>query len=167
MRPDRIIIGECRGGEAFDMLQAMNTGHHGSMTTIHANDARDAVGRLEMLVGMAAPELPLGFVHRQIASAVDIVVQTNRVAGGARKITQIAEIVGTQGDAVSMHDVFTYDQIDVNFDGESVGSFAATGIQPHCVPQLEKAGIFLPPSTFERGFREIDRFDALTLNSRL
>ena len=106
MRPDRIIVGECRGGEAFDMLQAMNTGHDGGMTTIHANDARDAVSRLEMLVGMAAPELPMWFIHRQIASAVQFVVQTARLSRGARKITQIAEITGHQGDPISMHDIF-------------------------------------------------------------
>lgn len=166
MRPDRIIIGECRGGEAFDMLQAMNTGHHGSMTTIHANDARDAVTRLEMLVGMAAPELPLSFVHRQVASAIDIVVQTTRVDGGARKITQIAEIVGAQGDAVSMHDLFTYEQVDIDDQGESVGSFTASGIQPHCLKRLEKAGIYLPTRIFDRGLRDIGRLDALTMSAR-
>ena len=104
MRPDRIIVGECRGKEAFDMLQAMNTGHDGGMTTIHANDTRDAMNRLEMLVGMAAPELPMWFIHRQIASAIQIVVQTARLSGGGRKLTQISEVTGLQGDAISMHD---------------------------------------------------------------
>jgi pilus assembly protein CpaF len=116
---------------------------------------------LEMLVGMAAPELPMSFIHRQIASAIHIVVQTTRVDGGSRKITQIAEIVGTQGDAISMHDIFTFEQTDVNRDGQAEGNFAATGIYPHCLSKLERAGIYLPRSTFERGVRGFDRGDAL------
>jgi pilus assembly protein CpaF len=161
MRPDRIIIGECRGKEAFDMLQALNTGHHGGMTTIHANDSRDAIARLEMLVGMAVPELPPTFVHRQIASAIDIVVQTSRVEGGARKITQISEVLGTQGDAVSMHDIYRFEQTGVDEEGQAEGRFSATGIMPHCLPNLEKAGTFLPASMFERGFRDFDRVDTV------
>jgi len=166
MRPDRIIIGECRGKEAFDMLQALNTGHHGGMTTIHANDTRDAVSRLEMLVGMAAPELPMSFVHRQIAAAIDIVVQTSRVEGGARKITQISEVLGTQGDAVSMHDIFRFEQTGVDEEGHEEGQFEATGILPHCLPKLEKSGTHLPASMFERGFRGFDRVDTMTSERR-
>src|SRR5262249_33615161 len=120
MRPERIIVGECRGNEAFDMLQAMNTGHDGGMTPIHAHDAREAISRLEMLVGMAAPELPLWFIHRQIASAIHIVVQTARLSGGGRKIVQIAEITGCQAESISMHDIFLFEQtgIDDHTDAE-------------------------------------------------
>jgi pilus assembly protein CpaF len=165
MRPDRIIVGECRGKEAFDMLQAMNTGHDGGMTTIHANDSRDAVSRLEMLVGMAAPELPMWFIHRQIASAIHIVVQTARLSGGGRKITQIAEITGHQGDSISMHDLFVYKQTGVNEEMEAEGHFESTGLRPHCLARLQRAGVDLPASMFERGRREIDRFDAIGINS--
>jgi pilus assembly protein CpaF len=163
MRPDRIIVGECRGAEAFDMLQAMNTGHDGGMTTIHANDARDAVSRLEMLVGMAAPELPMWFIHRQIASAIQIVVQTARLSGGARKITQISEITGLQGNSISMHELFVFEQTGMNARLEAEGHFAATGIRPQCLPRLQRAGVELPPSTFERGPREIGRLGAAGL----
>jgi pilus assembly protein CpaF len=166
MRPDRIIVGECRGKEAFDMLQAMNTGHDGGMTTIHANDARDAISRLEMLVGMAAPELPMWFIRRQIASAIQIVVQTARLSGGARKIVQISEVTGLQGDSVSMHDVFLYEQTGVNGDQEAEGHFAATGIRPQCLHRLERCGVELPTSLFERGPREIGRMDAYGLEKR-
>lgn len=163
MRPDRIIVGECRGTEAFDMLQAMNTGHDGGMTTIHANDTRDAVSRLEMLVGMAAPELPMWFIHRQIASAIQIVVQTARLSGGARKITQISEITGLQGNAISMHEIFTYEQTGMNARLEVEGHFEASGIRPQCLARLQRAGVELPPSTFERGPREIGRLGAAGL----
>jgi pilus assembly protein CpaF len=165
MRPDRIIVGECRGREAFDMLQAMNTGHDGGMTTIHANDARDAVSRLEMLVGMAAPELPMWFIHRQIASAIQIVVQTARLSGGARKITQIAEITGLQGESISMHDIFNFEQTGLNDSLEAEGYFVATGIRPQCLTRLQKAGFELPISLFERGPREIDRLGAVGLEN--
>jgi pilus assembly protein CpaF len=164
MRPDRIIVGECRGREAFDMLQAMNTGHDGGMTTIHANDARDAVSRLEMLVGMAAPELPMWFIHRQIAAAIQIVVQTARLSGGVRKIVQIAEITGLQGESISMHDVFHYEQTGLNEQLEVEGHFEATGIRPQCLGRLQKSGVELPVSLFERGPREIGRWDALGMN---
>ncbi|HEX4144939.1 MAG TPA: CpaF family protein [Pirellulales bacterium] len=163
MRPDRIIVGECRGKEAFDMLQAMNTGHSGGLTTIHANDTRDAVNRVEMLVGMAAPELPLWFIHRQIASAINIVVQTARTSGGARKIVQISEVLGLQGDTISMHDVFVFDQSGMSDLGEAEGSFMATGIHPHCLDRLRKAGVHLPLSIFERGRLEIGRAGSMGL----
>src|SRR5690606_8420712 len=118
MRPDRIVVGECRGAEAFDMLQAMNTGHEGGMSTIHANDARDALSRLEMLAGMAAPELPMWFIHRQIASAIHIVVQVGRISGGERKIIQISEVTGMHGEAINMHDVFVFRQSGVDQQGK-------------------------------------------------
>jgi pilus assembly protein CpaF len=163
MRPDRIIVGECRDKEAFDMLQAMNTGHDGGMTTIHANDARDAINRLEMLVGMAAPELPMWFIHRQIASAIQVVVQTARLSDGARKITQIAEITGHQGDSISMHDIFRFEQTGVSEQSETQGYFQTTGIRPQCMPRLQRCGAGLHVSMFERGRREFDRFDAIAL----
>ena len=167
MRPDRIVVGECRGKEAFEMLQAMNTGHDGGMTTIHANDTRDAVSRLEMLVGMAAPELPMWFIHRQIASAIHIVVQTARLSGGARKITQISEITGRQGDAISMHDIFVYQQTGLNGDMEAEGHFESTGLRPQCLARLQSRGVDLPASMFERGPREFDRFDAVGLEKMM
>jgi pilus assembly protein CpaF len=162
MRPDRIIVGECRGKEAFDMLQAMNTGHDGSMTTVHANDTRDAINRLEMLVGMSAPELPMWFIHKQVASAIHLVVQTTRLNGGSRKITQISELTGTQGETISMHDLFTFEQTGVNERQEAEGYFQATGLRPQCLARLEKAGIILPQGIFERGHREAGRFATLT-----
>lgn len=163
MRPDRIVIGECRGKEAFDMLQAMNTGHDGGMTTIHANDARDAVTRLEMLVGMAAPELPMRFIQRQIASAIHIVVQTARLGGGGRKIVQISEITGCQGEAISMHDIFQFERTGLDDESEADGHFEATGIRPECLRRLQKARVELSPSLFERGRRDISRIDAIGL----
>lgn len=156
MRPDRIIIGECRGGEAFDMLQAMSTGHAGSMTTIHSNDTRDAVNRLEMLVGMAAPELPLWFIHRQIASSIQIVIQTQRLPGGTRKITQISEITGMQNNAINMHDLFVFQQTGVDPNGHAQGHFEACGIQPNCFVRLRSAGVQTNPEMFRQRRLEID-----------
>src|SRR5215469_4395659 len=127
MRPDRIIVGECRGAEALDMLQAMSTGHDGSLTTIHANDARDAIARMEMLVGMSDASVPLWFIHRQIASAIQIVVQTTRLMGGLRKIVQISEITGRVDDAVAMHDIFAFEQTGVDERRVAQGHFLATG----------------------------------------
>ena len=149
MRPDRVIVGECRAGEAFDMLQAMNTGHDGSLTTIHANDARDAISRLEMLVGMAGYDLPIWFIQRQIASAIDIVVHAARLSGGHRTITQVSEITGVQGDIVSMHDIFKFEQTGVSSDGMAQGEFCATGIVPLCLQRVTSAGIPLPSNIFE------------------
>jgi len=163
MRPDRIIIGECRGKEALDMLQAMNTGHDGGMTTVHANDTRDAMGRLEMLIGMAAPELPMHFIHKQIASAIQIVVHTARLSGGVRKITQISEVTGCQGDSLSMHDLFTFEQTGVNDRQEAEGYFQATGIRPQCMARLEKAGLSVSAQLFDRGPRDDGRMGALGL----
>ena len=150
MRPDRIIVGECRGGETLDMLQAMNTGHDGSMTTIHANDTRDAVARIEMMVGMAGFDLPIWIIRRQIASAVQIIVQAARLSGGVRKIIKISEIVGMEGDVVSMQDLFVFKQTGVDEDRAAQGYFFCTGIRPKCLDLFESAGIKLPPDTFER-----------------
>jgi len=149
MRPDRIIVGECRGAEALDMLQAMNTGHEGSLTTVHANTTRDATSRLEMMVGMAGFELPIWSIRRQIASAIHIVVQVSRLVGGARKITRISEITGMEGDIISMHDIFEFQQTGIDEDHCAVGQFRATGLRPHCITRLEAAGIHVPIELFE------------------
>jgi pilus assembly protein CpaF len=150
MRPDRIIIGECRGPEALDMLQAMNTGHEGSLTTIHANDTHDAISRLEMMIGMAGFDLPMWIIRRQIASAVQIVVQLARLSGGARKVIKVSEITGMEGgDVVSMHDLYVYKQTGVDESGDARGYFLATGIRPKCLEKLETAGVPLPVEMFE------------------
>lgn len=162
MRPDRIIVGECRGPEAFDMLQAMSTGHDGSLSTIHANDTRDAVSRLEMLVALAGFDIPIWFIHRQIASAVNIIVQVRRLSGGQRKVVQISELTGVEADAISMHDIFTFEQTGVDEDGKAQGQFHATGIQPRCLGRLQAAGIKLPARLFERRVLTTDRADAIT-----
>jgi pilus assembly protein CpaF len=150
MRPDRIIVGECRGAESLDMLQAMNTGHDGSLTTIHANDTRDALSRLEMMVGMAGFELPIWIIRRQIASAVQVVVQVARLFGGPRKVIKISEITGMEGDVVSMHDLFVFKQTGVDDAGVAQGYFQATGIRPKVLERLEAAGLRLPVEMFER-----------------
>jgi pilus assembly protein CpaF len=150
MRPDRIIVGECRGGETLDMLQAMNTGHDGSMTTIHANDTRDAVGRMEMMVGMAGFDLPIWIIRRQIASAVQLIVQAARLSGGVRKIIKISEIVGMEEDVVSMQDIFVFKQTGVDEDRVAQGYHYCTGIRPKCLEALESAGEKLPTELFER-----------------
>ena len=150
MRPERIIVGECRGGETLDMLQAMNTGHDGSMTTIHANDTRDAIGRMEMMVGMAGFDLPIWIIRRQIASAVGLIVQAARLSGGVRKIIKISEIVGMEEDVVSMQDIFVFKQTGVDENRAAQGYFYCTGIRPKCLEELESAGETLPQGTFER-----------------
>jgi pilus assembly protein CpaF len=161
MRPDRIIVGECRGAEAFDMLQAMNTGHDGGLSTIHANDARDALARLEMLVGMAAPELPMWFIHRQIASAVQIVVQVSRLPTGERKVVQIAEVTGIHGENINMHDLFVYRQYGLESETKAAGDFEATGIIPDCLQRLAGKGVHLPRTIFERKTLNMERTDVL------
>jgi pilus assembly protein CpaF len=141
------------------MLQAMNTGHEGGMSTIHANDTRDALSRLEMLVGMAAPELPMWFIHRQISSAIHIVVQVARMSGGERKITQISEVTGMHGEAINMHDVFVFRQSGIDEQQRVEGRFEATGIVPNCLARFEARGLMVPRSNFERGDCEFDRLD--------
>jgi pilus assembly protein CpaF len=150
MRPDRIVVGECRGPEALDMLQAMNTGHDGSMTTIHANDTRDAVSRLEMMVGMAGFDLPIWIIRRQIASALQIVVQVARLTGGSRKVVKISEITGMEGDTITMHDIFGFKQTGVGEDRAVQGAFFASGIRPHCLERLKASGVEVPVEMFER-----------------
>jgi pilus assembly protein CpaF len=148
MRPERIIIGECRGPETLDMLQAMNTGHEGSLTTIHANTPRDAVARMETMIMMAGFELPLKAMRAQIASAVDLIVQASRLQGGPRKITYISEVVGMEQDTVVMQDIYKYNQEGVDEMGRAYGKFIATGIRPTFMSRLESAGVRLPSSAF-------------------
>ncbi len=148
MRPDRIIIGECRGGEALDMLQAMNTGHDGSLTTIHANSPRDALSRLETLVLMAGMDLPIKIVRQQISSAVDVIVQMSRVRDGSRKITAITEVAGMEGDVVVLSDIFKYNQTGVDSEGKILGQIKPTGIRPLFGPRLEAAGFKLGAEIF-------------------
>jgi pilus assembly protein CpaF len=150
MRPDRIIIGEVRAGEALDMLQAMNTGHEGSMTTIHANTTRDAIARLEVMIAMAGYDIPIRALRHQISSALQIVVQAARLTGGKRKITRVTEITGMEGDGVQMHDIFLYEQTGVDGQGMATGNFTVTGIRPRCCDRIESRGIPLPAELFQR-----------------
>jgi pilus assembly protein CpaF len=148
MRPDRIIVGECRGGEAFEMLQAMSTGHEGSMTTIHAGNPREAIARVELIVGLSGIDLPAWAVRKLIASSINLVVQVSRLPGGKRKITSIAEITGMEGDTLSMHDIFTYVQTGVHSAAGVEGYFSATGIRPHFLNKLKVRGAELPNELF-------------------
>ena len=150
MRPDRIIIGEVRGEEAFDMLQAMNTGHEGSMTTIHANTCRDALARLESMVAMANLNLPERAVRQQIASAIGIVVQIARLSDGSRRVTNVVEITGMDEDVVSMQDIFTFTKKGIGAGGKVVGTFQPSHIRPRFLERLRVAGILLPQAVFER-----------------
>jgi pilus assembly protein CpaF len=149
MRPDRIIVGEVRGEEALDMLQAMNTGHDGSLTTIHANSARDALGRLETMVAMSNLNLPEIATRRQIASAIDLVVQISRLSDGTRKVTSISEITGVEGDIISMQEIFTFRKTGLAENGAVIGEFNATGIRPRLTERLAASGVKLPASMFE------------------
>ena len=150
MRPDRIIIGEVRSGEALDMLQAMNTGHEGSMTTVHANNTRDALARLEVMIAMAGYDIPMRAMRHQIASALQIVVQSRRLPGGRRKVVSVSEISGLEGENLQMHDLFMFEQSGVDSDGHAVGRFIATGIRPRCAERIEHRGIQLPVELFTR-----------------
>lgn len=150
MRPERIIIGECRGAETLDMLQAMNTGHEGSLTTIHANTPRDAVARMETMITMAGFELPLKALRQQIASAVDLVVQANRLQGGPRKITHITEILGMEQETIVMQDIYHYQKEGIDENGRAFGRFEATGVRPNFMDRLEAAGVRLPSSAFRQ-----------------
>jgi pilus assembly protein CpaF len=148
MRPDRIIVGECRGGETLDMLQAMNTGHDGSLTTLHANTPRDALSRMETMVLMAGMDLPLKVVRQQIASAVDLIIQQTRLKDGARKVTAITEVVGMEGDTVVLTDIFKFEQTGVGPNGKIIGELKPTGIRPVFGPKLEAAGFKLGAEIF-------------------
>jgi pilus assembly protein CpaF len=143
MRPDRIIIGECRGGEAVDMLQAMNTGHDGSLTTVHANTPRDALSRLETMIAMASLDLPERAMRQQIASAINLVIQVSRLSDGTRKLMQVSEIVGMEGDVITMQDIFIFEREGIGEDERVLGRFRATGIRPHCAERLKAYGVDL------------------------
>jgi pilus assembly protein CpaF len=150
MRPDRIIIGEVRGEEAFDMLQAMNTGHEGSMTTIHANTPRDALTRLESMVAMSNLNLPEKSVRQQTASAISIVVQVSRMSDGSRKVVNISEITGMEENVISMQEIFTFTRKGVGPDGKVIGVFRPSQIRPKFLEKLRMSGIFLSPGLFEQ-----------------
>ncbi len=150
MRPDRIIIGECRGAETLDMIQAMNTGHEGSMTTVHANTPRDALSRLETMISMAGLELPIRALRQQFASAVDLIIQASRLQGGPRKVTSITEVIGMEGDTIIMQEIFGFRQQGVDSNGRAFGEFIATGIRPSFMERLRYAGCALPPDLFRQ-----------------
>ncbi|HLA06360.1 MAG TPA: CpaF family protein [Anaerolineales bacterium] len=151
MRPDRIVVGECRGGEALDMLQAMNTGHDGSLTTLHANSPRDALSRLETMVLMSGMDLPLKVVRQQISSAVDLIIQQTRLKDGSRKVTAITEVVGMEGDTVVLTDIFKFEQTGISEDKKILGELKATGIRPIFTPRLEASGFKLSGDIFMPG----------------
>jgi pilus assembly protein CpaF len=148
MRPDRIIVGEVRGAEALDMLQAMNTGHDGSLTTLHANSPRDALGRLDTMVQMAGVTIGESAMRRQIASAIDIVIQLARLADGGRRVMNVSEIVGMEGEVITMQDLFLFERKGLNEDGTINGSYRATGIRPRAAEQLKAVGINLEETLF-------------------
>jgi len=149
MRPDRIVVGEVRGQEALDMLQAMNTGHDGSLTTVHANTARDALYRLDTMVAMSNLNIPEKAVRQQISSAIDLVIQVTRLSDGSRRITAITEIIGMEGEVITMQDLFLFEKTSVRADGRVAGRFRATGIRPKCSEQLAASGVQLPADMFE------------------
>jgi pilus assembly protein CpaF len=149
MRPDRIVVGEVRGGEALDMLQAMNTGHDGSLTTVHANSPRDAISRLEVMVSMANANMQLISIRQQIASAVHVLVQASRMSDGSRRIVNITEVTGMEVDMVTLQDIFVFEKRGLSPDGRVLGRFAATGIRPKFYEKLLSAGIRLRPDLFD------------------
>jgi pilus assembly protein CpaF len=156
MRPERIIIGECRGGETLDMLQAMNTGHDGSLTTIHANTPRDGIARLETMIMMSGFEMPIKAMRQQISSAVDLIIQANRLQGGPRRVTHITEVVGMEQETVIMQDIYTYRQLGIDETGRARGQFEASGIRPSFMERLEAAGVRLPASAFRQRVMMVD-----------
>ncbi|MBI3968160.1 MAG: CpaF family protein [Chloroflexi bacterium] len=152
MRPERVIVGECRGGEALDMLQAMNTGHDGSMTTLHANSPRDAIARMETMVLMAGMDLPLKVVRSQVSSAIELIVQASRLKDGSRKITHITEVQGMEGDVVVLQDVFVFKEEGMTPEGKVIGQMRPMGIRPKFISKLEAKGIHLGPEVFMENF---------------
>lgn len=148
MRPERIVVGECRGGETLDMLQAMNTGHDGSLTTAHANSPKDTISRIETMCLMAGMDLPLRAIREQIASAVNLIVQQERMKDGSRKVTSITEVDGMEGDVIKMNEIFRFEQTGIDENGKVMGSLRPTGVQPRFLERFETHNIFLPPDTF-------------------
>lgn len=159
MRPDRIVVGECRGAETLDMLQAMNTGHDGSLTTLHANTTRDAVQRVETMVMMAGFELPVKAIRQQFASALQLIVQAQRLTGGPRKITSVTEVTGMEGDVVTMQDLFSFEQEGIDGNGKAYGRMVATGLRPTFLDRLKASGCNISPALFERQVLMRDRDD--------
>jgi pilus assembly protein CpaF len=149
MRPDRIVVGEVRGEEALDMLQAMNTGHDGSLTTVHANTPRDALSRLETMIAMSNVNLPDKAMRQQVASAIQIVIQQARMSDGTRKVTSISEITGMEGEIITMQEIFRFDKLGVSPEGKVLGRFVATGVRPKVCDRLKTGGVVLPPEMFE------------------
>ncbi|HEY3457775.1 MAG TPA: CpaF family protein [Bryobacteraceae bacterium] len=149
MRPDRIILGECRGEEALDMMQAMNTGHDGSLTTVHANSPRDAISRLEVMIGMASSNLNIRSIRQQVASAIDLFVQISRLSDGSRKVTFITECLGMEGDLVTTQDIFSFERVGLTNEGRVRGRFKPTGVRPKFSERLKAAGIELPSHVFQ------------------
>jgi pilus assembly protein CpaF len=149
MRPDRIVVGEVRGEEALDMLQAMNTGHDGSLTTVHANSPRDALSRIETMVSMGTMNLPERAMRQQIASAIQVVVQQSRMSDGTRKVTSVSEITGMEGDVITMQEIYLFEKLGVAQDGKVIGRFRATGVRPKVCERLKASGVHLPPDMFE------------------
>ena len=149
MRPDRIVVGEVRGEEALDMLQAMNTGHDGSLTTVHANTPRDALARIETMIAMGATNLPERAMRQQIASAIQLVTQQTRLSDGSRKVTSICEITGMETDVITMQEIFVFEKLGLTQDGKVIGRFRATGVRPKCCERLRACGIHLPADMFE------------------
>jgi len=152
MRPDRIIVGEIRDEAAIDMLQAMNTGHDGSMTTLHSNSARDTLARLETMVMMAGLELPVRAIREQVASAIDLIVHQERMRDGTRKISSVQEVVGMEGDIITMTELFAFEQTGID-NGQILGRLRPTGLRPKFMEKIEATGINLPPSIFGIGVR--------------
>jgi pilus assembly protein CpaF len=148
MRPDRIIVGEVRGAEAMDMLQAMNTGHEGSLSTIHANDTADALGRLEMMVAMTGFDLPVHVVRQYIATAIKLIVYVARLRGGQRRVTRISEVIAVENGAFRLADIFVFQQEGVDAAGDAFGHFAVTGYRPGCLQRMHEAGVGLPENMF-------------------
>ena len=149
MRPERIILGECRGEEAFDMLQAMNTGHEGSMTTIHANTTRDALSRLEQMIGMAGYPMTIQSVRSQVAAAIRLVVQLQRLSDGKRRVASISEVSGIEGDVIQMQEIFRFVRVSTSEDGTIVGHYQATGIRPKFLAELAARGLVVPATYFD------------------
>jgi pilus assembly protein CpaF len=149
MRPDRIIIGEVRGGEAFDMLQAMNTGHEGSMTTIHANSPRDALSRMEQMVGMAGMPMSQLSIRAQIASAIHLIIQLTRLRDGTRRVTAISEITGMEGDVIQIQDIMKFHRLGVQDDGRVIGEFRSTGIRPRFLADISTIGLHVDMKIFD------------------
>ena len=154
MRPDRIVVGEVRGEEALDMLQAMNTGHDGSLTTVHANSPRDALSRIETMIAMGATSMPEKALRQQIASAIQLVVQQTRLSDGTRRVTSISEITGMEGDIITMQEIYAFEKVGVTQEGKALGRFRATGVRPKLCERLKASGINLPGTMFE-GVMEI------------